>query len=72
MKFAVGDDVIVEFDGVEHRGEVEKLAAGGWVHCRIVIDPSLQYSSSPPPPALDPQTVVCVRDTHVRHAEVSA
>jgi len=65
MKFNCGDDVLVEFDGWEHRGEV-KTHHNGWVTCRIAIDPFVDYGAQGP--RLAPVSIVCVRETNVRHA----
>lgn len=64
MKFNPGDDVLVEFDGWEHRGEV-KTQHNGWVTCAIIIDPELDYG---PGAMMAPKSVVCVRENCVRHA----
>lgn len=65
MKFQPGDDVLVEFDGWEHRGEV-KSHNNGWVTCRIAIDPFVDYGCQTP--RLSPVSIVCVRESDVRHA----
>ena len=64
-KFAPGDDVIVEFDGLEHRGEI-KSHTNGWCVARIAIDPLADYGGVTP--ALAVRSLVCVREAHVRHA----
>ena len=69
MKFQPNDDVIVEFDGWEHRGEV-KTHNNGWVTCRIQIDPDLDYG--PQSPRLAPLSIVCVPEKRVRHAADNA
>lgn len=60
-----GDDVIIDFEGEEHPGEVVSHR-NGWVRARIVIDPYLDYGSITP--RLSPISEVCVRETHVRKA----
>lgn len=62
-----GDHVQVSFDGLEHQGVVERLVGKGWVRCRIRIDPEADYGSITS--RLTPETVVCVRESEVRHAE---
>lgn len=69
MKFETGDDVLVEFDGWEHRGEV-KTHNNGWVTCKIHIDPDLDYGAQTP--RLSPVSIVCVREINVRHANQPA
>lgn len=64
-KFAPGDDVIVEFDGLEHRGEI-KSHSNGWCMARIVIDPLADYGRVTP--ALGVRSVVCVPESRVRSA----
>lgn len=66
MTFERGDDVIVDFDGVEHQGEVERVDHG-WIFCRIIIDLTEDYGSQTP--RLSPHSTVCVREAHVRHAD---
>lgn len=66
MTFQRGDDVIVEFDGWEHRGEVTSIH-NGWVFARVVVDPLVDYGSVTP--RLSPQSIVCVRENSVRHAD---
>lgn len=61
-----GDDVIVDFDGAEHAGEVI-THRNGWIRARILIDPLGDYGSITP--RLAPISEVCVRDTHVRKAD---
>lgn len=66
MKFQAGDDVIVEFDGQEHQGEVMRQAHG-YIMCKIMIDPMSDYGSQSP--RLDPISTVMVPEKDVRHAE---
>lgn len=66
MKFQPGDDVIVEFDGWEHRGEI-KSSHNGWCYAKVIIDPLLDYG--PVGARLAPESIVCVREANVRHAE---
>lgn len=69
MKFQPGDDVIVEFDGWEHRGEI-KSSHNGWYYAKVIIDPLLDYGSVGA--RLAPESIVCVREVNVRHAEQSS
>lgn len=64
MTFKPGDDVIVEFDGWEHRGEI-KTQHNGWVTARIQIDPDVDYPESP---RMGATSIVCVPERNVRHA----
>jgi len=61
-----GDDIIVDFDGAEHPGEVV-THRNGWVRARILIDPVFDYGSITP--RLAPISEVCVRESHVRKAD---
>ena len=65
-KFNPGDDVIVDFDGLDHQGEVVRDERG-WVFCRIVIDINADYGSVGP--RLDPHATVCVPESRVRLAD---
>lgn len=38
----VGDDVIVDFEGWDHLGHIERIDRG-WARCSILIDPELDY-----------------------------
>lgn len=58
-----GDDVIVEFEGLEHRGHVEKVERG-WVFCTIDIDPLADYGAITS--RLSPRQTVAVKSTKVR------
>lgn len=63
MKFNRGDDVLVDFGGLEHKGEVISQSAG-YVMARILADPTADYGDVTP--RLDPQPTVCVKETKVR------
>lgn len=65
--FNPGDDVVVEFDGLEHAGVVEQCMGKGWLRCKIRIDSSADYGNMTP--RLGVESVVCVRETDVRHTE---
>lgn len=62
MTYKPGDDVVVEFDGIKHRGEV-LTHSGPWVRCTIAIDPTADYGKITP--SLAPRSTVCVRDKWV-------
>lgn len=63
MKFQPGQDVIVEFDGVEHRAEViEHLH--GTVMALMEVDALTDYGSGTD--RLAPQQTVCVAENKVR------
>ena len=63
-KFHCGDDVIVNFSGIEHQGEVLEHR-GGYVMVKIVLsDPAVDYTEAD---WLDPEPTVCVEETKVRH-----
>lgn len=66
MTFQPGDDVIVEFVGRDHPGEVV-FQQRDWVQVRIHIDPVCDYGALSD--RLDPEPTVIVRSKHVRHAE---
>jgi hypothetical protein len=65
-KFNAGDDVVVDFAGIEHQGEVIEQRRSGYVMVRIILaDPSWVYGSIGA--RLDPEPTVCVKLTNVRH-----
>lgn len=66
MTFRPGDEVVVEFDGIEHAGVIEKKVGKGFWHCRIEVDVVTDYTTEPPPQALSPQITVAVRENHIR------
>jgi hypothetical protein len=66
MKFSVGDDVIVEFGGRDHQGEVIQQSKD-WILARILVDPAWDYGRVSA--NLDPQATVCVRVSAVRQAD---
>ena len=66
MKFRVGQDVLVDFEGKEHRGEVVRHS-GGYVMAMILIDPEWDYGRKSAD--LDPQATVCVPERRVRLVE---
>ena len=65
-KYEPGQDVIVEFQGIEHRGEV--ITHGrGHVLCTIVVNGDADYGSITP--RLAPYSTVCVAESKVRPPE---
>lgn len=65
-QFRRGDDVLVDFAGVEHRGEVISQNSG-YVMARIVTDPDGDYGDIGA--RLDPEPTVCVKASRVRSWE---
>lgn len=65
-KFHPGQDIIVDFGGIEHAGEVVSHR-GGYVMAQITLaDNEADYGGITP--SLDPQPIVCVRETNARPA----
>lgn len=67
-RYQPGDDVIVDFDGIEHRGSVISHNRGH-VLATIVIDPVADYGSITP--RLAPESTVCVAEAKVKFLENS-
>ena len=65
-KFSPGDDVIVDFKGVDVPGEVIH-ESHGWVMALVDIDPETDWGSEGP--RLDPRSTICVQVSHVRPGE---
>lgn len=65
-KFLPGEDVIIDFKGVDVPGEVIH-ESHGWVMALVDIDPETDWGSQGP--SLDPQSTVCVPEKRVRHAQ---
>lgn len=65
MRFDAGDDVLVEFDGIEHAGEIVRHH-NGWCVCTILVDMNADYGAITP--RMAPHSTVCVPERHVRHA----
>jgi len=64
-RFRKGDDVIVEFQGVECAGEViSQSIVTGYVMARILVDVEVDWGSISP--RMDPRPTVCVPDSCVR------
>lgn len=66
MRYSPGQDVIVDFDGIEHRGEVIDHRRGD-VLCIISVDMSADYGRVSA--MLSPQQTVCVAEVKVRPAD---
>ena len=67
-KLHPGEDIYVQFKGLEHRAEVIDHRSG-YVMCRIQIDPTWDYGKTD---WVDPEPTVCVKESHVRHAETKS
>jgi hypothetical protein len=65
VSFTAGQDVIVNFDGIEHHGHIE-LIERGWIRCRIAIQPIADYGAITA--HLAPHSTVNVRANEVRPA----
>ena len=65
-KFAAGSDVIVDFEGRDHKGEVLHHS-NGWVLAVLAIDPMWDYGSQSS--RLNPHSTVCVPEKRVRHTD---
>ncbi len=55
--FQPGDDVIVDFDGCDHDGVIDRVHTE-WAFCTIAIDPDADYGSGTE--RLAPHQTVCV------------
>lgn len=62
-----GDDVYVDFDGIEHYGVIDKIEHG-WIFATIALDPLEDYG--PGSSRLVPHQPVCVPAGRVRIREV--
>lgn len=58
-----GDDVWVDFEGLEHAGTIEKIDHG-WARCKIITDPEWDYGSITA--RIAPYTTVAVQTTRIR------
>ena len=65
-KFSEGDDIIIDFKGVQVPGEVIRESTG-WVMALVHIDPETDWGQVGP--QLDPRSTVCVPEKRVKHAE---
>jgi hypothetical protein len=63
MRFSPGQDVLVDFEGKSHRGEVIRHS-GGYVMCQILTDPEWDYGKQSA--VLTPESTVCVREARVQ------
>lgn len=63
MTFAKGQDVWVDFDGLEHAGHIDKIDHG-WAICTIQTDCEWDYGSGTE--RLAPHQTVAVMATRVR------
>ena len=67
MTYQPGDDVLIDFHGLEHRAEVLNHR-GSWVLAVMIPDPVWDYGRASA--QIDPsRQTVCVRDRHVRRIE---
>lgn len=64
MKYERGDDVIVDFGGLDHEGEVISHSAG-YVMVKMIADPTADYGEITA--RFDPEPTVCVKESRVRH-----
>lgn len=58
-----GDDVIIEFEGEEHLGCIERIERG-WIRAAMQTDPEFDYGSGTD--RLAPHQTVCVPEARVR------
>ena len=58
-----GDSVVVDFEGMDHLGRLDKLERG-WAVCTVAIDPLADYGSGTE--RLAPHQTVCVPISRVR------
>ena len=65
-KYLPGQDIVVDFKGVDVPGEVIHQSHG-WVLALVDIDPNMDWGSEGP--RLDPRSTICVPDSRVRHAD---
>jgi len=64
VKFLPGEDVIIDFDGMEVSAEVIRQS-NGWVMVTAAIDGTHDWGSIGA--RLDPRSTICVPDSRVRH-----
>ena len=65
-QFHPGDDIVVDFKGVDVPGEVIH-ESHGWVMALVDIDPETDWGSQGP--NLDPRSTICVPLNRVRPAK---
>lgn len=66
MHVAAGDDVIINWEGEDHLGQIERIEHG-WCYATMVIDPELDYGTGTS--LLSPHQTVCVPISRVRPIE---
>lgn len=66
MKFQPGQDVTIEFDGIDHRGHIIEHRHGT-IMAVIQTDPTADYGSGTD--RLAPQQTVCVAEHKVKPAQ---
>jgi hypothetical protein len=64
--FKAGQDVLVQFDGEECRGEVVEVHRG-WVLTRILVDPAVDFGTVSA--RMSPVSLAMVRESEVRTLE---
>jgi hypothetical protein len=69
MKHHPGDDVIIDFKGVDVAGEVIRQS-NGWVMAVVDIDGTEDFGSVGP--RLDPRSTICVPEGRVKPAHNNA
>jgi hypothetical protein len=62
--YIAGQDIVVNFQGIEHQGHVENIERNGWIRCRIAIQPVADYGAITA--RMAPHSTVCVRASDVR------
>lgn len=65
-RFKPGDDVIVDFDGIEMRGQVISQGKASGFVMAVVINPDPEIDVGSITARFDPQPTVCVPAKHVR------
>jgi hypothetical protein len=69
MSYRPGDDIIVNFDGVESRGAIISIGQHtGYIMCEMLPDMAGDYDASIGP-RLTPVTTVCVLPTQIKPAK---
>lgn len=65
-RFKAGDDVIVDFDGIEMRGQVISQGKASGFVMAVVINPDPEIDVGSITARFDPRPTVCVPAKHVR------
>lgn len=68
-KYVKGQDIVVDFDGIPHQGEVIDHR-GQWVMATIQVDVISDYGRLSP--MMSPQQTVCVPEARVKAVEAVA